>query len=141
MQILHGTWIPEPGNDFIQAGQFYLWVETTHRNPVLEDQGCYPLQLVGDELADLLTTEFRIQSPENTPLKDWIEPCYFLLPTVEDRPLPSLELSRYLEIELPDAFEFEYWEVECCPVACAFNCVPSLVTVIMKFSTSSYFPK
>ena len=119
MQILHGTWIPEPDADFMQAGQFYLWVETTEKQPTLEEQGCYPLQLVGNELAAMLTHEFKIQSPENTPLEDWIEPCYFLLPTVDDQPLPSLELSRYLEIELPTTFEFEYWEVDCCPIACA----------------------
>ncbi|MGD1950408.1 MAG: DEAD/DEAH box helicase [Leptolyngbyaceae cyanobacterium] len=119
MQILHGTWIPDPGADFIQAGQFYLWVETTDKKSELEEQGCYPLQLVGDELANILTQEFNLRSPENTPLEDWIEPCYFLLPTVDNQPLPSLELSRYLEIELPETFEFEYWEVDCCPVACA----------------------
>ncbi|MEM9486860.1 MAG: SNF2 helicase-associated domain-containing protein [Cyanobacteria bacterium P01_F01_bin.116] len=119
MQILHGTWIPEPDGNFIQAGQFYLWVETTEKKSMLEELGCYPLQLPGDELADLLSSEFKIRSPENTPLEDWIEPCYFLLPTVDNQPLPSLELSRYLELELPDSFEFEYWEVDCCPIACA----------------------
>ncbi len=133
MQILHGTWLPEPGADFIQAGQFYLWVETTEKKPMLEEQGCYPLQLGGEELADLLTNEFKIRSPENTPLEDWIEPCYFLLPTVDDQPLPSLELSRYLEIELPDSFEFEYWEVDCCPIACA-------VPVKSKLGSTSLIP-
>ena len=119
MQILHGTWIPEPDADFVQAGQFYLWIETIDGQPDLEDQGRYPMQLEGEPLADLLTNEFNLRSPQNTALDDWIEPCYFLLPTVDDRPLPSLELSRYLEIELPDTFEFEYWEVDCCPVPCA----------------------
>ncbi|MEM6253081.1 MAG: DEAD/DEAH box helicase [Cyanobacteria bacterium P01_D01_bin.156] len=119
MQILHGTWIPEPDADFMQAGQFYLWIETIDKQPDLEEQGRYPMQLEGDHLADFLTNEFNLRSPENTSLESWIEPCYFLLPTVDDRPLPSLELSRYLEIELPDTFEFEYWEVDCCPVACA----------------------
>ncbi|MEM7796280.1 MAG: ATP-dependent helicase, partial [Cyanobacteria bacterium P01_C01_bin.118] len=133
MQILHGTWIPEPGADFIQAGQFYLWVETTEKQVELEEQGCYPRQLVGDELAEVLTGEFKICSPENTPLDDWIEPCYFLLPTAEAQPLPSLELSRYLEIELPETFEFEYWEVDCCPIACA-------ASVTGKGSNNSLIP-
>ena len=29
MKILHGTWIPVSGSDFIQSGNFYIWVETT----------------------------------------------------------------------------------------------------------------
>ncbi|NEP55016.1 MAG: ATP-dependent helicase, partial [Moorea sp. SIO3C2] len=119
MQILHGTWIPEPDTDFVQSGQFYVWVETTERQQTLEEQGCYPLQLVGEGLTALLTDEFRLRSPNNTPLDDWVEPCYFLLPTVDAQPLQSLELSRYLELELPETFEFEYWEIDCCPVACA----------------------
>ena len=28
MHIIHGTWIPEDTNEFIQRGAFYLWVET-----------------------------------------------------------------------------------------------------------------
>ncbi|NEP18978.1 MAG: DEAD/DEAH box helicase [Leptolyngbya sp. SIO4C1] len=115
MQILHGTWIPEPDADFVQSGRFYLWIETTARQPELEARGCYPLQLTGDELVRTLTDEFKLQS--GTP--DWIEPCYFLLPTVDSAPLPSLELSRYLEIALPETFEFEYWEVDGYPVDCA----------------------
>ena len=119
MQILHGTWIPDPDAEFVQAGRFYLWIETTARQPELEEQGCYPLQLTGDELARTLTGEFKLQSPDNTPLANRIEPCYFLLPTVDCAPLPSLELSRYLEIALPETFEFEYWEVDGYPVDCA----------------------
>lgn len=119
MQILHGTWIPNPDTEFIQAGRFYLWIETTARQPELEEQGCYPLQLTGDELARTLADKFKLQSPDNTPLENWIEPCYFLLPTVDCAPLPSLELSRYLEIALPETFEFEYWEVDGYPIDCA----------------------
>lgn len=41
---------------------------------------------------------------------------YFLLPTVDGQPLPSLELSRYLEEELPESFEFQHWQVDCYPI-------------------------
>jgi len=27
MNVIHGTWIPENTQDFIQSGTFYLWVE------------------------------------------------------------------------------------------------------------------
>ena len=28
MHVIHGTWIPDDTNEFIQRGAFYLWVET-----------------------------------------------------------------------------------------------------------------
>ena len=28
MNVIHGTWIPENTQDFIQSGAFYLWVES-----------------------------------------------------------------------------------------------------------------
>ncbi len=28
MHIIHGTWLPDDSNEFIQSGAFYLWVET-----------------------------------------------------------------------------------------------------------------
>ncbi|MEM8613472.1 MAG: SNF2 helicase-associated domain-containing protein, partial [Cyanobacteria bacterium P01_H01_bin.105] len=133
MQILHGTWIPESGTDFIQSGQFYLWVETTETEQGQNTEERHPQQLAADDLADLLTSEFNISSPDRYPLADRVEPCYFLLPTVDSRPLPSLELSRYLEIELPDAFEFEYWEIDCYPVAGA-------ATVKSKAAPNSVIP-
>jgi hypothetical protein len=35
------------------------------------------------------------------------------LPTADDQPLPSLELSNYLETEPPDRFDWQYWQVHC----------------------------
>jgi hypothetical protein len=31
--IVHGTWIPEPHGEYVQAGAFYLWVETDAPSP------------------------------------------------------------------------------------------------------------
>ena len=28
MQIVHGTWIPDDTDDYVQGGAFYVWVET-----------------------------------------------------------------------------------------------------------------
>ncbi|NJL46004.1 MAG: ATP-dependent helicase, partial [Leptolyngbyaceae cyanobacterium SM2_3_12] len=36
-----------------------------------------------------------------------------MLPTVDDQPLPSLELSRYLEMETPEQCDWQYWQVDC----------------------------
>ncbi|NBD14907.1 MAG: DEAD/DEAH box helicase family protein [Cyanobacteria bacterium] len=112
MQILHGTWIPETGNPFIQTGQFYLWVETTQKKTFRQPQQRHPWQLTKSDLATLLTSELGIKPPEFHTLEELIEPRYFLLPTIDDQPLPSLELSRYLETELPDSFDWQYWQVD-----------------------------
>jgi SNF2 family DNA or RNA helicase len=113
MQILHGTWIPEAGAEFIQSGKFYLWVETTERKRFRQPSQRHPRQLVAADLATLLTTELGVQPPTYRKLEDFISPQFFLLPTVDHQPLPSLELSRYLEEDVPEAFEFEYWQVDC----------------------------
>jgi len=113
MQILHGTWIPQAGEEFIQNGAFYLWGETTERKRFRKPSQRHPRQLVAADLAGLLMKELGIQPPNFRKLEDLILPQYFLLPTVDNQPLPSLELSRYLEEEVPEAFEFQYWQVDC----------------------------
>ncbi|NEZ66426.1 DEAD/DEAH box helicase [Leptolyngbyaceae cyanobacterium CCMR0082] len=133
MQILHGTWIPESGADFILSGEFYLWVETIAETAFREVEPCHPRHLVAADLVDLLANEFKIQSPDRYPLEELITPCYFLLPTVDNQPLPSLELSRYLEIDLPDRFKFEYWQIDCCSI-------PAAAAVKSKAGPNSVIP-
>ena len=113
MQILHGTWIPQATEGFVQAGAFYLWVETTEQKQSRKPIQQHPRQIAATDLAALLTQELGIQPPTDRKLQDLISPQYFLLPTVDNQPLPSLELSRYLETELPETFEFQYWQIDC----------------------------
>ncbi|MBW4465182.1 MAG: DEAD/DEAH box helicase [Pegethrix bostrychoides GSE-TBD4-15B] len=112
MNILHGTWIPdEPDpNEFIQEGCFCLWVETAEvAEPAPADPTArHPQQLSQAALADFLVEQLGFKPP-----KDNIYPQYFLLPTHDQQPLPSLELSRYLETELPETFEWDYWQIDC----------------------------
>ncbi|WP_346293332.1 DEAD/DEAH box helicase [Sphaerothrix gracilis] len=116
MKILHGTWIPHASTDFIQGGTFYLWVETETKSRRLRKSGQpHPRQLTRAELAEFLTAELGIKPAPNRKLEDLIAPQYFLLPTAEEMPLPSLELSRYLEAEPPDEFDWQYWQVDCYP--------------------------
>ncbi|NJP09347.1 MAG: DEAD/DEAH box helicase [Leptolyngbyaceae cyanobacterium RU_5_1] len=125
MQILHGTWIPQPseaqaGETFIQSGAFYLWVETTEKKRFRKPSQQHPRQLVAADLAVLLQKELGVEPPGvRRELKELIAPQYFLLPTVDNQPLPSLELSRYLEEELPETFEWQHWQVDCYPTIAA----------------------
>lgn len=125
MKLLHGTWIPQAADGFIQQGGFYLWVETTEAKKRRQKaSNPHPQQLAREDLATFLTEELGIKpSSRNSRegLEETIVPKYFLLPTAEEHPLPSLELARYLEEDLPEAFEWQFWQVDCCPTLTALK--------------------
>jgi SNF2 family DNA or RNA helicase len=113
MKILHGTWIPQAENGFIQTGAFYLWVETTEsKKPRSKGKLIHPRQLAKPELESFLTDELGIQIVSQKS-EAAISPKCFLLPSAADQPLPSLELSRYLEADTPEKFDFQYWQIDC----------------------------
>jgi hypothetical protein len=113
MQILHGTWIPQPATDFVQTGAFCLWIETDAKSRRRLASQAHPFHVPVPDLAAVLTDQLGLKSPDRRPLDTFITPRTFLLPTADDRPLPSLELSRYLETETPDSFEWQYWQIDC----------------------------
>jgi SNF2 family DNA or RNA helicase len=126
MKILHGTWIPNPEDDFIQSGTFYLWLETaepqTQRGktaPFPDRQAQrHPCQLPQAELLTFFTETLGIKLPlasvRRSPPSPFT-PQYFLLPSTDQAPLPSLELAKFLETDLPDRFDWQYWQVDCLP--------------------------
>jgi SNF2 family DNA or RNA helicase len=115
MKILHGTWIPEAGNKFIQAGAFYLWVETDTSPKKTKSSALnrHPKQLPESELSGFLTGELGITPTKYQTIHQQIASKYFILPSTEREPLPSLELSRYLEDEPPTATQWRVWEIDC----------------------------
>ncbi|NCJ05826.1 DEAD/DEAH box helicase family protein [Synechococcales cyanobacterium C] len=115
MHILHGTWIPQAEPDFIQRGTFNLWIETTEPNQSRKSSTRHPHQLPAPKLAQMLKQELGIPAASASTLEALIAPQYFLLPTAAGQPLPSLELSRYLETEPPATFELQAWEIDCYP--------------------------
>ncbi|MBL1177969.1 DEAD/DEAH box helicase [Pantanalinema sp. GBBB05] len=119
MQILHGTWIPQAEAEFVQPGGFYLWVETTELTRSRKPSQRHPRQVVAAELVTLLSQELGVQLLPHRKPEELMTPQYFLLPTVDGQPLPSLELSRYLETELPAVFEWQYWQIDCYPTLAA----------------------
>jgi SNF2 family DNA or RNA helicase len=138
MQILHGTWIPQAGEEFIQNGNFYLWVETTEPKRFRNLSQRHPRQLVATDLAGLLTKELGIAPPNFRKLESLISPQYFLLPTIDNQPLPSLELSRYLEAELPETFELKYWQVDCYQTSAAAR-TGGLVNNVVRLLNDLHF--
>ncbi len=109
MKILHGTWIPDETEELIAAGGFYLWVETTTARKTKNSTRIHPYQLSSKDLEAFLLEELGIKNLQS----DAITPKYFLLPTAKERPLPSLELARYLETPNPEEFTWQYWEINC----------------------------
>lgn len=115
MKILHGTWIPQAEDGFIQKGTFYLWVETAEASKKRKTaQNIHPCQLSKKDFEAFLSQELGIKSEQNShPAQEQISPQYFLLPSSDERPLPSLELARYLEQDIPETFDLQYWQVDC----------------------------
>ena len=111
MKILHGTWIPDSTDDFIQSGGFYIWVETDQLRSTEDDR--HPRQLPHEELAEFLESELGVKGPSHHSLSELIAPTCFLLPTEDNIPLPSLELARYLEDESSETFDWQYWLIDC----------------------------
>ncbi|MGF1492319.1 MAG: DEAD/DEAH box helicase [Microcoleaceae cyanobacterium] len=132
MKILHGTWIPEDSTEFIQSGNFYFWVETplaqgSSRKSSKNNPQRHPFHLQGAELSSFLAQELGVKGKEEIDWSSAISTCSFLLPTADNQPLPSIELSRYWETELPESFEFAAWDIEC-----------YRVTTRVKLSSYSY---
>ena len=115
MKILHGTWIPSSGDEFIQSGNFYLWVETDTPPKQQKNQAAnrHPQQLSKDELSTFLSDELGIAIPKNGSVSRDISTKYSILPSTDNQPLPSVELTRYLETESPTPTTWQIWAIDC----------------------------
>ncbi|NJR52242.1 MAG: DEAD/DEAH box helicase, partial [Leptolyngbyaceae cyanobacterium CSU_1_3] len=108
MHILHGTWIPDDSNDLVQRGNFYLWVETVEKLKSRKSEPLlHPHHLPETPFATFLSEELRVSIAPRS-----IVPTFFLLPSTQD-PCPSPELARYLEVNLPETWDWQYWMVHC----------------------------
>jgi SNF2 family DNA or RNA helicase len=116
MKILHGTWIPSAEDTFVQTGAFYIWAETTEgQRRRSKNQAIHPRQLPLAQFTEFLAQALGIKVPLPRKLDDLIVTQYFLLPSTNQEPLPSLELARYLESDLPERFDWQYWQIDCYP--------------------------
>ncbi len=118
LQILHGTWIPDSNsnNDFRRSGKFVIWAESLVSSKNKQKTPHYPYQLAASDLMKLLTEDLGLQSLIGSSYRQAIPTVYFLLPTVNQVPLPSLELARYLEQDLPEQWEWDYWQINAVPL-------------------------
>ena len=124
MHVIHGTWIPEDVQEFMQSGAFYLWVETDAPSALPQSgaDAVYPRHLMS---TDLMAFMERLGLREAAPgvLEYVLCNKYFLLPTVAGKPAPSFELLRYVDEEEPLDFELVPWLV------CCYR-VPDVITAL-----------
>ena len=88
-------------------------MEVSYSNKETGHTKNHPGHLKKDDLVTFLTQELGLK--ENTLLlQERISPKYFALPTANNQPLPSPELTKYLEVEAAAEYEdFQYWKIDC----------------------------
>lgn len=120
MHVVHGTWIPDETEDYVQPGGFYLWVETDA--PVRAPRGpsaqmLHPRHLLDAPLAQFLDEKLGIRDNYRTTITRVLSRRFFLLPTSGGAPLPSVELQHYVDQDIPDSFDLSSWQVRCYQVS------------------------
>jgi SNF2 family DNA or RNA helicase len=115
MHIVHGTWIPDDPEGFVQSGGLYVWVETdAPLGPNRRSASAsHPRHLSKSDLAAFLQEKLGLKEYAPGSLVHRLETKYLVLPSADDRPLPSFELAPYVDEELPLEFELASWQVGC----------------------------
>ncbi len=108
MNVIHGTWVPNDTDGFIQSGGFYVWVETDDAQPPKTKSG-HPRHLPDKACLDFLKDELAVR-----PLVAG-EGAYLSLslPTFEGKPLPSPELQA---VDVNGAVTLQNWQVTAYPL-------------------------
>jgi SNF2 family DNA or RNA helicase len=111
MKVLHCTWIPECTDEFVQAGDFWLWIEHGGEPADFSDAANrHPRHLTKAELVAFLEGELGLDvSPYER--RFHFAPQTVLLPTVDGRPLSGPELESGADDEPVEA-TLKAWEVD-----------------------------
>jgi len=118
MNVIHGTWIPENTQDFIQSGAFYLWIENDDvRNNIKTP--IHPQHLPEKPCLEYLKNELAL-SGLNAELGSLIS---LRLPTFADKPLPSPEL-RHVDVNEPVALQ--NWKVYAYPLSAPLKAINNI---------------
>jgi SNF2 family DNA or RNA helicase len=111
MNILHTFWRPEASDAFVQAGDFYVWVETEEalKKPASKAQHprCLPAAKLQPWLAELgISVDAKAMGEQAVALPSW-----------QGQPLPCPELEPFSAQELPEQAVFETWSLACCKLS------------------------
>ncbi|SMF93425.1 Superfamily II DNA or RNA helicase, SNF2 family [Methylomagnum ishizawai] len=109
MKVLHCAWIPESGESFVQAGDFWLWAEQGGTGAERGGRR-HPRHLPKTELIAFL------ENPLGLTISSYERRFHFLarglsLPTAEGLPVPAPEFEHGGDEEPPPA-ALELWELD-----------------------------
>ena len=118
MNVIHGAWIPENPQDFMQSGNFYLWVESDDvRNNT-------KIPLHPQHLAEKPCLEFLTNDLALSPLSAGQGALLSLrLPTFGGKPLPSPEL-QYIDVD--DTVTLQNWQVYAYPLPAPLKAINNI---------------
>ncbi|UOA07426.1 DEAD/DEAH box helicase [Methylobacter sp. S3L5C] len=118
MNVIHGAWIPKDTQDFMQVGDFYLWVESD------EVGGTANLTLHPQHLPQKLCLEF-LKNELALGLVDAGQGALISLqlPTFAGKPLPSPEL-QYSEVD--DTVTLQSWQVYAYPLSAPLKAINNI---------------
>lgn len=98
--IIHGSWVPNSGESFINCGKFFIWLEDTEisfqpkNNEELLVFSCQKMEVLEGFGLNIST-------------KSW-ETIDFIIPTLNDKPLNSVNINKYLN---NPAINLNKWQV------------------------------
>jgi len=109
MKVIHGIWVPDAKKNFMQTGQFYIWIETDEVS-ACKNKNLHPQQLSDQVCLDFLkkTFAYKLGSRDPQPV---LQTVY--LPTMDDKPLPDPELVNSAAI---DEVTLQAWKIFACPL-------------------------
>jgi len=118
MNVIHGTWIPENTQDFIQSGAFYLWIESddvrNNTKPPL-----HPQHLPEKPCLEFLKNDLAINSMSAGQGAD----LSLQLPTFAGKPLPSPELQH---VEVDETVTLQNWQVYAYPLSAPLKAINNI---------------
>jgi SNF2 family DNA or RNA helicase len=115
MHLIHGTWIPDDTDNFVQPGAFYVWIETDLPSDVArrrKGEAIHPRHLAGAALEGFLAEKLGVLDTAPNKTAKGFQQIHLLLPSAGGEPLPSFELRPYVDSEFPDEFGLAPWQVE-----------------------------
>lgn len=108
MNVIHGAWIPKNTQDFIQSGDFYLWVESDEVQNQVKN-ALHPQHLPEKPCLEFLKSD-TLSAPISAGQGALLS---LLLPTFEGKPLPSPELEH---VEPNESLTLQNWQVFAYPL-------------------------
>ncbi len=112
MDVYHGAWIAAVSADFENSGQFMFWVERQGNKTSQANSAIHPNHLSKtSQLKDFLSTDLSLTKALLDNLNPVVATFYAALPSVDQQPLPSLEMASLSGDYLPDEYDWQIWTI------------------------------